>query len=241
MDNIEMIKQFKELLDIGAITQEEFDAKKDELLGKMSSNPDSNTKHVDEDQQEKIITFDAENDLSIDNGENTVKNGASDAVSVEKKDNDKGKGFINSIPKPALIGIAVAILFIFILAAGGSGGNSEDNAIKGKWHCAKVAYLGEELNAYTEEQQNDYTLVIKSGSFQMNVYGEEINGTWKRATNDDYKLGSGGTLPSGQEVRNYIFSAGNPLLAIYYVDDDRIAVFMGTSPDEDNYIIYERD
>ena len=32
-DHIEQIKKFKELLDIGAITQEEFDAKKKELLG----------------------------------------------------------------------------------------------------------------------------------------------------------------------------------------------------------------
>ena len=32
-DNLEQIKKLKELLDLGAITQEEFDAKKKELLG----------------------------------------------------------------------------------------------------------------------------------------------------------------------------------------------------------------
>ena len=31
-NNIEMLKKYKELLDIGAITQEEFDKKKQELL-----------------------------------------------------------------------------------------------------------------------------------------------------------------------------------------------------------------
>ena len=32
---VEKIKQLKEMLDIGAITQEEFDAKKKEILSKM--------------------------------------------------------------------------------------------------------------------------------------------------------------------------------------------------------------
>ena len=32
IDNIEIIKKYKELLDMGAITQEEFDLKKTELL-----------------------------------------------------------------------------------------------------------------------------------------------------------------------------------------------------------------
>ena len=32
-DPIEEVKKFKELLDLGAITQDEFDAKKKELLG----------------------------------------------------------------------------------------------------------------------------------------------------------------------------------------------------------------
>ena len=43
MDKIELLKQYKELLDSGILTQEEFDAKKRELLKINSNSVDSNT------------------------------------------------------------------------------------------------------------------------------------------------------------------------------------------------------
>lgn len=261
MNNIEQIKQFKELLDEGIITQEEFDKKKADLLGieiiaeksAEASEPIVSTEEnigvavtsdVAASESDKLNiekeTLVSEESLGGDaESQQNVEGDTDNTESTEiQADNISIGGIFKAIPKPVMIGIAAVLLIIIIAFASGTG--SGGGGIKGSWHCTKVAYLGTELVANTEEQQNDYTVTFKNGKFDMSIYGEQISGTWERAS-DDEKLGGGGTLPTGTEVQIYTLNAGNPLMAVYYVEDDMLIIFLGSSVDENNYIMYERD
>ena len=114
MDKFETLKKFKELLDEGIITQEEFDKKKEELLGAIDSKETASpTASVKEPKKES--TLDILEKLNGKSKNNFSGSNVSSQVSETLK----------KIPKKAII-IVVAVILAIVVICSFSGGVGKD-------------------------------------------------------------------------------------------------------------------
>lgn len=225
MDKFEMIKQFKDLLDNGVITQEEFDQKKKELLSigdyiqpqsvcKPPVEASINDVSVPEKSETDVTETDEKAELA-NVVEVTEPAGVVEVTEVEpqlqalapeqKVASKKGKIIIG------IVAALVVLLFIGILGSGGSGG------IKGSWNCSSVVYQGEKLDA-SDAQADDYTLKFTDSTFEANIYGAQASGTYEKTDTM--------TLDDGMEVDIYTLTAngGAELTVAYYKSENVITL-----------------
>lgn len=223
-----MIKQYKELLDMGVITQEEFEAKKEELLSQFN---EQSSEEVIDTQQGDVLHDRVSEDIA--DGSTKIESEVNVTSSPVSHDSlkDNATKFFSTLSKPAKIGIvAVAIILCIAIIAGGFGSGS----ITGSWKCSYVMLAGQRYDASNDAQASDYTLEIKSNSFKANIYGVEATGTWEYINSVD--MGESG------EVDLYTFTteSGAQLTVEHYKKYDNIAFNMYGGMDSNNYIAFIR-
>ena len=247
MDKFEMIKQFKDLLDNGIITKEEFDQKKAELLGvgvkmQMPGVPSGNDgTSLAVDQQEKTVT--EKESLNEDKKEHInviTPNEESKTNVIANEIGEQPVGtHLESTPEQKsaskrgaiLVGV-IGFIFVFfimiaIFGASGSGG------IKGSWNCSSVVYLGEKLDA-NEAQADDYTLKFTDSTFEAYIYEEEISGT--------YEYTDTMTLDDGMEVDIYTLTAdgGTELTVVHYKSENVLTLSPFGSVSSSTFIEFKK-
>ena len=234
MDKFEMIKQFKDLLDNGIITQEEFDQKKSELLGVgvnlQKQNVDKDVVEINLesteliDSQEKTVEGkETQNDaieepsnvmvpheestVQIDGNESAKQVASNNEASAAEQKSASMKGMI----LVGVIGVFALLIILAIIGSAGSGG------IKGSWNCSSVVYQGEKLDA-SDAQADDYTLKFTDSNFEANIYGAQASGT--------YEYTDTMTLDDGMEVDIYTLTAdgGAELTVAYYKSENVITL-----------------
>lgn len=151
MDKFEELRKYKELLDEGVITQDEFERKKEELLGEATSKTSNNSGILNS---------------SIDDLK-ASKNKALDKVHLSvKRSNTNNK-------KVLLIICCMVILVIGVVIVVRSLSNEP---IVGSWHCVQIDY---DMGVTDTDPNNlsDKTLKITNNKVIMNIVSE-IKGTW---------------------------------------------------------------
>ena len=233
MDKFEMIKQFKDLLDNGIITQEEFDQKKKELLSignDVQPQAELKTKievsvdevQVSEETEAEPVTITEEIESPTDRVEVIEPEPQVQTSALEKKAASK-KGKI-------LVGVVAAVVVLFFIGILGSGGSS---GIKGSWNCYSVTYLGETLTA-SEAQMDDYTFKFTSSTFEANIYGETVSGT--------YKYSDTVTMDDGTEADVYTLTtdSGAELTVAYFKSIKMLTLSPFGGVSDSTYIAFKR-
>ena len=264
MDKFEMIKQFKDLLDNDIISQEEFDQKKNELLGLtddenlIKADQVDVSKDMTEDcgeikaEENKPSAYDSSKETAIpeevmdaseivvdraneepaegndttaeaETGNDLATTETSDTAEkvVQKDASKKGK---------ILIGVIAAVVVLFFIGILGSGGSS---GIKGSWNCYSVTYLGETITA-SEAQMDDYTFKFASNTFEANIYGEEVSGT--------YAYSETVTLDDGTEADVYTLTteSGAELTVAYFKSVKLLTMSPFGGVSDSTYIAFKR-
>ena len=251
-DNIELLREYKNLLDEGILTQEEFDAKKTELMSSLGSSPPD--------------TEEADADVSVE------MNDADEISSEPQQPVSPSSGFsLSGIPKKVLIGgAAVLLILIIILASGGdkksssttssssSGSSSSSESVSDDSYSSDT---GSGSSSYSDdgisEMQGMYDLVvIKSEGEETYVQGKnygtlEISGNrWTIAFYTDETTTFSGTIEhvftSTDGDRSYIYKfhsekAGEGYVeAIFVPKNDMVSVSTESDFDMDNMNTYKK-
>lgn len=263
MDKFEMIRQFKDLFDNGIITQEEFEQKKKELLGFDETSKQERIVVEEKLTEENIEIAQANNDVAVTEfagakdvadieDSNQLKDksdglletegnieteskesGETNRQNAEKPDDKAGEASVEqkeaSMKGMILIGVIGAFFLIILVALLGSG----SGGIKGSWNCDSVTYMGETATA-SEAQADDYTFKFTGNTFEANIYGTEVSGT--------YEFSETVTLNDGTEADVYaLTSDSGAKLTVAYLKSLKLLTFSpfgGVS--ESNYIAFKR-
>lgn len=238
MDKFEMIKQFKDLLDNGVITQEEFDQKKMELLSigsdiqpqaeaELKPTADELINEVPASEKPATKATKATEEKTeiiepIEKVEVMEPKPQMQVITAEQKTASK-KGMI-------LIGGAIAFFVLMLIGILGSGGSS---GIKGSWNCYSVTYLGETITA-NEAQMDDYSFKFTSSTFEANIYGEAVSGT--------YEYSDTVTLSDGTEADVYALTteSGAELTVAYFKSIKLLTMSPFGGISDSTYIAFKR-
>ena len=262
MDKFEIIKQFKDLLDNGVITQEEFDAKKKELLGLDATSkqeqsvveetlteesaecPQPNdvvrtelteTKAV-ADAEESIQLIDkTDGPLGATEQKETEPNGSSEINMQPAEKSDEKTAEISAEQKKASMKgmILVGVIGAFVLLILVAILGSGSDGIKGSWNCHSVTYMGETLSA-SDAQVDDYTFKFTGSTFEANIYGAEASGT--------YEFTETVTLNDGTEADVYTLTtdSGAELTVAYFKSLKLLTLSPFGGVSESTYIAFKR-
>ncbi len=228
MEQLDMLKKFKELLDEGLITQEEYDAKKSELLGQfkaeepeeividVTSEPEAGPEPVSGPAPEAGPAPDSIGSLFAD---------AQPAAAAPAAAPAKGR-----FPKAAIIGVAVvAVLLIAFLAFGrGGAGTSE---IQGSWNLVAITTNGS--SSYNYSNQDYGSLEINGNNWEMNIMTSNFKGTFKLDTKDD---STGTTF----YLYDFEFESGGTVKAAYSPANDLLTVCTTPQLDPNNSATFKR-
>ena len=260
MDKFEMIKQFKDLLDNGVITQEEFDQKKKELLSigddiqvqaeekpvvevsadevpatEESVNNDSTIEEKADSEDLAEAEEPTETAEVVKPTEPVEATEPTDAVVTTETEPQMetpvpGQQAAASKKGKIIIGVVVAVVVLLFIGILGSGGSS---GIKGSWNCYSVTYLGETMTA-SDAQVDDYTFKFTSNTFDANIYGAEVSGT--------YEYTKTVTLNDGSEADVYTLTtdSGAELTVAYFKSVKLLTMSPFGGVSESTYIAFKR-
>jgi len=243
MDRFETLKKYKELLDMGIITQEEFDEKKAILLNNDSEN-NTLPKISDKDRAVEASTIATAVDADVDETSKTDERVINDegfshndtvVFTNETESNSKNvdKEKHSKVRKPALVGIVgIVALFVVILAFIAFPKN-DAKEIQGSWNMVVI----------TTDGQSSYpagpiggSLEIKGDKWTMEIHSLTQDSSWSgKVQLDSKQITSDGTEGFLYDFKNddvgslkAVYVPKNELLTVSthsYMDTDNCATF----------------